>query len=169
MVQDQPGYQSVLSQLTAAVVGRSWFYYVTIGSVLAIVSLSANTSFVDFPRLCRLIAADGFLPRSFAIVGRRLVATVGVLVLAAAAGGLLVAFDGVTDRLIPLFAVGAFGAFTLSQAGMVVHWRKQQAGGRPTKTADAAKPGQGSGASTWARLSTNAMALPRRAWCWQSS
>ena len=92
----------MLSQLTAAVMGQGWFYYVTIGSVLTILSLSANTSFVDFPRLCRLIAEDDFLPRSFAIVGRRLVATVGVLFLAAAAGLLLVAFDGVTDRLIPL-------------------------------------------------------------------
>src|SRR5450432_447522 len=94
-------------------------------SILAVLSLSANTSFVDFPRLCRLIATDDFLPRSFAISGRRLVYTLGVLFLATAAGLLLVAFDGITDRLIPLFAVGAFTAFTLSQAGMVVHWHKQ--------------------------------------------
>jgi amino acid transporter len=122
MPQDQPGYQSVLSQLVAAVVGRDAFYYVTIGSVLCVLALSANTSFVDFPRLCRLVAEDSFLPRSFAAVGRRLVYSVGISFLAVTAGFLLVVFDGITDRLIPLFAVGAFLTFTLSQAGMVVHW-----------------------------------------------
>ncbi|OYV95163.1 MAG: amino acid transporter [Planctomycetia bacterium 21-64-5] len=124
MDQNQPGYQSVLSQLTAAVVGRGGLYYVTIGSVLTVLCLSANTSFVDFPRLCRLVAGDDFMPRSFAVSGRRLVYSVGILFLAASAGVLLFAFDGITDRLIPLYAVGAFTAFTLSQAGMVVHWRK---------------------------------------------
>lgn len=123
MRQDQPGYQSILSQLTAAVVGRGPLYYIAIASVLATLCLSANTSFVDFPRLSQLIARDGFLPRGFAVVGRRLVFSVGILFLAAASGALLLAFRGITDRLIPLFAVGAFGAFTLSQAGMVVHWR----------------------------------------------
>jgi len=125
MPQDQRGYQSILSQLTAAVVGRGWFYYITIGSVLATLCLSANTSFVGFPRLSRLIAQDDFLPRWFALVGRRLVYSVGILFLAAAAGVLLAVFGGITDRLIPLFAVGAFAAFTLSQAGMVIHWRKE--------------------------------------------
>jgi amino acid transporter len=124
MEQDKPGYQSVLSQLAAAVIGRGWFYYVTIGSVLATLCLSANTSFVDFPRLSRLIAQDDFLPRGFAVVGRRLVYSIGILFLAAAAGLLLVLFRGITDKLIPLFAVGAFLAFTLSQTGMVMHWRK---------------------------------------------
>jgi hypothetical protein len=118
------GYQSVLSQLTAAVVGRGWFYYVTIGSVLAVLALSANTGFADFPRLCRVIAQDGYLPNSFAHRGRRLVYSRGILVLAALSGGLLIAYGGITDHLIPLFAVGAFLAFTLSQAGMVAHWRK---------------------------------------------
>lgn len=123
-----PGYQSVLSQLVAAVVGRGFFYYVTIGSTLAILALSANTGFADFPRLCRVIAQDGFLPNAFAHRGRRLVYSWGILVLATLAGGLLVAFGGITDHLIPLFAVGAFLAFTLSQAGMVIHWRRT--GGR---------------------------------------
>ncbi len=122
MDQTKEGYQSVLSQLTAAVFGRDWFYYITIGSVLAVLCLSANTSFVDFPRLCHLVAQDGFLPRPFAIPGRRLVYSVGILFLAAGACILLVAFGGITDRLIPLFAVGAFLSFTLSQAGMAVHW-----------------------------------------------
>jgi amino acid transporter len=121
----QAGYQSVLSQLVAAVVGRGIFYYITIGSVLAVLALSANTGFADFPRLCRVIAQDGFLPNAFAHRGRRLVYSHGILVLAGLSGFLLVAFRGITDALIPLFAVGAFLAFTLSQAGMVEHWRRE--------------------------------------------
>ncbi len=114
----------MLSQLTAAVAGRGWLYDVTIGSVLAVLSLSANTSFVGFPRLCRQVAHDGFLPKVFALAGRRLVYTAGILFLAGGAGLLLLAFGGITDRLIPLFAVGAFLSFTLSQAGMAQHWRR---------------------------------------------
>jgi amino acid transporter len=129
MDQEKPGYQSVLSQLVGAVAGRGVIYYVTIASVLAVLSLSANTSFADFPRLCRIIAEDGFLPRSFSTVGRRLVYSNGIIVLALLSGLLLVAFGGITDRLIPLFAVGAFSAFTLSQAGMVMHWRRAGGGG----------------------------------------
>jgi len=124
MDQTKDGYQSVLSQLVGAVYGRGWFYYVAIGSVLAVLCLSANTSFVGFPRLCHLVAKDGFLPRPFAVAGRRLVYSVGILFLAAGAAGLLIAFGGITDRLIPLFAVGAFLSFTLSQAGMAAHWRR---------------------------------------------
>jgi amino acid transporter len=120
----EEGYQSTLSLLTAAVVGRGWFYYVTIGAVLSVLALSANTGFADFPRLCRVIAMDGFLPNSFAHRGRRLVYSRGILVLAVLSGGLLIAFGGITDNLIPLFAIGAFLAFTMSQAGMVAHWRK---------------------------------------------
>jgi hypothetical protein len=67
----KPGYQSVLSQLVGIIYGRGWLYYVTIGSVLSVLCLSANTSFVGFPRLCHLVAADGFLPRGFALPGRR--------------------------------------------------------------------------------------------------
>ena len=76
------GFQSILSQLTAAVIGRGFFYYVTIGSVLVVLALSANTGFADFPRLCRVIALDGFLPSGFAHRGRRLVYSQGILVLA---------------------------------------------------------------------------------------
>jgi len=97
---------------------------VTIGSVLLILCLSANTAFADFPRLCRAVAQNGFLPHSFGYRGRRLVYTEGILVLAVLAGVLLTLFGGVTDRLIPLFAIGAFLAFTLSQAGMVGHWKR---------------------------------------------
>jgi amino acid transporter len=120
----EPGYQSTLSLLTLAVSGRNWFYYVTIGSILAVLALSANTAFADFPRLCKAIAARRYLPSPFTEKGRRLVYSWGVWVLFSLAGLLLIIFRGVTDRLIPLFAVGAFLAFTLSQAGMVVHWNK---------------------------------------------
>ena len=129
MDQTAGSYQSVLSQLVAAVWGRGWLYFVTIGAVLAVLCLSANTSFVGFPRLCRGVASDGYLPKAFAVPGRRLVYTAGVLFLAVGAGGLLVAFGGITDRLIPLFAVGAFLAFTLSQAGMAAHWHRHGQGG----------------------------------------
>jgi amino acid transporter len=128
----QPGtshYQSVLSQLIAAVAGRGIFYWVSIASILAVLCLSANTSFADFPRLCRAVAEDGYLPRSFANQGRRLVYSEGIWLLAILSGTLLFVFDGVTDRLIPLFAVGAFLAFTLSQSGMVAHWWNRHAGG----------------------------------------
>ncbi len=118
------GYQSILSQLTAAVAGRGAFYYVTMSSVVAVLALSANTSFADFPRLCRVLAVDRFLPDTFATRGRRLVFSYGVIILALLSAALLVAFGGVTDRLIPLFAIGAFLAFTLSQVGMVQHWRR---------------------------------------------
>jgi hypothetical protein len=130
MDQSRHGYQSTLSQITGAVFGRGAIYYVTIGSVLACLCLSANTSFVGFPRLCRLVAEDGFLPRAFSTIGRRLVYSVGIIFLSLCAGSLLLLFRGITDKLIPLFAVGAFLAFTLSQAGMVVHWHKQSEGGR---------------------------------------
>jgi amino acid transporter len=129
---DKPGYDSTLSQITGAVIGRGWFYYLTIGSVFAVLALSANTGFADFPRLCRAIAQDGFLPNSFAHRGRRLVYSRGILVLAVLSGALLIYFKGKTESLIPLFAIGAFLAFTMSQAGMVAHWRT--AGGQHAGT-----------------------------------
>jgi amino acid transporter len=119
-----PGYQSVLSMLVLAVAGKGAFYYVTIGSILLVLALSANTAFADLPRLCRIIALDGYLPRSLANRGRRLVHSQGIYALAIVTGLLLTVFGGVTDRLIPLYAVGAFLAFTLSQLGMVFHWRR---------------------------------------------
>ena len=120
----ETGYQSVLSLLVAAVAGRGGFYYVAIASILAVLVLSANTAFADFPRVCRALAVDGYLPPAAAWRGRRLVYTYGVYVLSALCALLLIVFEGVTDRLIPLYAVGAFLAFTLSQAGMVMHWRR---------------------------------------------
>ena len=125
----RPGYQSVLSMLTAAVFGKGLFYYLTIGSILTVLSLSANTAFADFPRLCRAIAQNNYLPHVFGYRGRRLVYTYGIVVLALLCGGVLILFGGVTDRLIPLYAVGAFMAFTLSQAGMVMHWMKNRGPG----------------------------------------
>ena len=119
------GYQSILSQLTAAVMGRGWFYYVTIGSILAVLALSANTSYADFPRLTRAIAMHDYLPHVFKIRGRRLLYSHGIVALVGFTALLLIVFGGVTDRLIPLFAIGAFLAFTLSQAGMVMHWKRQ--------------------------------------------
>ncbi len=119
-----PGYQSVLSMLISAVMGRGWFYYVSIGSILAVLALSANTSYADFPRLTRAIAERDYLPHVFKIRGRRLLYSHGIYALVGFTAFLLIIFGGVTDRLIPLFAIGAFLAFTLSQAGMVMHWKK---------------------------------------------
>ena len=119
-----PGYDSLLSQLIAAVAGKGFFYYLSMGSILAVLALSANTAFADFPRLCQIVAEDGYLPHAFSSRGRRLVFSHGIYVLVFLAALLLIVFRGVTDRLIPLFAVGAFLAFTLSQAGMVVHWKR---------------------------------------------
>jgi amino acid transporter len=119
------GYESVLSMLTRAVMGHGWFYFLTIASVLLVLALSANTAFADFPRLTRAIAMDNYMPRIFLIRGRRLLYSWGIYVLVVLTALLLIVFGGVTDRLIPLFAIGAFMAFTLSQAGMVMHWKRQ--------------------------------------------
>jgi amino acid transporter len=118
------GYESLLSQLIAAVAGKGFFYFISMGSILAVLALSANTAFADFPRLCQIVAEDGYLPHAFSSRGRRLVFSYGIFMLACLAGLLLFVFGGVTDRLIPLYAVGAFLAFTLSQSGMVVHWKR---------------------------------------------
>lgn len=121
----EPGsaaYQSVLSQMTAAIGGRGVFYGITMASIVAVLALSANTAFADFPRLCRMVAEDRYLPVPFVQRGRRLVYSQGIYVLAAVCAVLLIIFGGVTDRLIPLYAIGAFLAFTLSQSGMVAHW-----------------------------------------------
>jgi hypothetical protein len=142
MDQEQDGYRSVLSQLMSAIAGRGVLYYVAIGSLLCVLALSANTSFVDFPRLCRMVAQDGFLPKTFAISGHRLVFSVGILYLAATAALLLIAFGGITDRLIPLFAIGAFLTFTLSQTGMVFHWRRLAREGSAGETTGAIRAHQ---------------------------
>jgi amino acid transporter len=119
-------YQSVLSIEVAAVFGRGWFYFLTMGSVLAALAFSANTAFADFPRMSRAIAMRDYMPHVFLLKGRRLLFSYGIYALAGLTALLLIIFDGVTDRLIPLYAIGAFLAFTLSQAGMVRHWLKEK-------------------------------------------
>jgi tetrahydromethanopterin S-methyltransferase subunit G len=131
MDQTENTYRSVLSQLASAVVGNGVLYYIAIGSLLCVLVLSANTSFVGFPRLCRTIAEDSFLPKPFAVAGQRLVFSIGILYLAVTAGVLLIVFGGITDHLIALFAIGAFLTFTLSQTGMVVHWLRELKQDRP--------------------------------------
>jgi amino acid transporter len=118
------GYQSTLSLVLSAVVGRGPFYYFAIATIVLVLVFSANTSFAGFPQLCNIISETGYLPHTFGTRGRRLVFSIGIVVLAGIAGILLIVFGGVTDRLIPLFAIGAFLAFTLSQAGMVVHSKR---------------------------------------------
>lgn len=102
----------------------SWFYYVIQGTTALILILAANTSFADFPRLASLLARDRFMPRQFATRGDKLVFSNGIIILAVFAGLLVTAFSGDTSRLIPLYAVGVFLSFTLSQSGMVRHWLK---------------------------------------------
>ncbi len=121
---NDPKYQSVLSIQVAAVFGRGWFYFLTMGSVLAALSFSANTAFADFPRMARAIAVKDYLPHVFILRGRRLLFSHGIYALTGFTALILIMFGGVTDRLIPLYAIGAFLAFTLSQAGMVKHWMK---------------------------------------------
>ena len=121
--------QTILSIMGHAVFGSGPIYVVLQASTAAILTLSANTAFADFPRLSAIVAGDGFLPKQLANRGDRLVLSNGILVLAAAAGGLVVAFRGDVSALVPLFAVGLFMSFTLSQAGMVVHhWRLRESG-----------------------------------------
>jgi len=121
---DATNYQSVLSIEVAAVFGRAWFYYLTMAGVLAALSFSANTAFADFPRMARAIAGKDYLPHVFLLKGRRLLFSHGIYALTGFTALILILFDGVTDRLIPLYAIGAFLAFTLSQSGMVRHWHK---------------------------------------------
>ena len=123
---DGAGYQSLLSLLVTAVFGRGWFYFLTMGSVLLALALSANTAFADFPRLTRAIALHDYLPHVFILRGRRLLFSHGIYALTGLTAVILILFKGVTDRLIPLYAIGAFLAFTLSQAGMVMHWKRQE-------------------------------------------
>jgi amino acid transporter len=118
---------TVMSQLGAAVFGSGTVLYVILQfATAAILTLAANTAYADFPRLSSIIAHDGYLPRQLANRGDRLVFSNGVIVLATAAGALIIAFGGTTNALIPLYAVGVFLSFTLSQAGMVRHHQKEQ-------------------------------------------
>jgi len=122
---DASHFQSLLSMLVMAVFGPGWIYYVTMGSVLLALALSANTAFADFPRLTRAIAGKDYLPHVFIVRGRRLLFSHGIYALTGFTAVILIAARGKTDFLIPLYAIGAFMAFTLSQAGMVMHWHHE--------------------------------------------
>jgi amino acid transporter len=121
---DATGHQTVLSMLGRAVFGDTLLYYFLQATTAAVLVLAANTSFADFPRLSSILARDGFAPRQLANVGDRLVFSNGIVLLGAFAAALVVIFRGQTHLLIPLYAVGVFISFTLSQAGMVRHWHK---------------------------------------------
>jgi amino acid transporter len=112
--------QTVISQLGRAILGTGPIYYVLQGGTAAILLVAANTAFADFPRLSSILARDRFLPRQLATLGDRLVFSNGIIILSAAAMLLIILFRGETHALIPLYAVGVFLAFTLSQAGMVM-------------------------------------------------
>jgi len=126
--------ETVISQFARVIFtgGMGWFYYVIQGTTALILVLAANTSFADFPRLASLLARDRFLPRQFATRGDKLVFSNGIIILAMFSAVLVIAFGGDTSRLIPLYAVGVFLSFTLSQSGMVRHWMKA---GRALKAA----------------------------------
>jgi amino acid transporter len=120
-------YQTLLSIMGRYVYGGTTpLYYILQFSTFAILILAANTAFADFPRVSSIIAGDGYLPRQLANRGDRLVFSNGIVILSLIAAGLIVAFGGDTSALIPLYAVGVFTGFTLSQAGMVIHHRKVQ-------------------------------------------
>lgn len=126
---DETGRATVVSQIAEATFGRGAFYYIIQAATAMILFLAVNTSFADFPRLSSLLARDGYLPRQLSHLGDRLVFSNGIIILALAASFLVAAFHGLTHRLIPLYAVGVFLAFTLSQTGMVVRWwRKREPG-----------------------------------------
>jgi amino acid transporter len=118
--------ETILSALARRLLGGGFLYLVIQFTTLLILAVAANTSFMDFPRVAAILAKDGFLPRQLTGLGDRLVFTNGILVLSFTAGGLIVIFNGDTHALIPLFAIGAFLAFTLSQSGMVVHWLRER-------------------------------------------
>ena len=121
--------QTVLSQIMTDAVGRNWAYYTVSLTITLVLALAANTSFGGLPVLTSLLARDHYLPRLFGVRDSRLVFGNGVLALSVFAGLLLVAVDGSTNTLIPLFAIGVFIGFTLSQAGLVVHWRRTRGSG----------------------------------------
>jgi len=121
--------ETVISQVTRELFGTGWFYYLISASVAAILVLAANTAYADFPRLSSFIAEDDFLPHQLKDLGYRLVFSNGIILLTVSAIALLIVFGGVTTRLIPLYAIGVFSSFTLSQSGMIVHHlRKREPG-----------------------------------------
>ena len=129
IVPDPTGQQTVLSQLGHNIFGNGPLYYFLQFATLLILTLAANTSYADFPRLSSLLARDGYMPRQLAMLGDRLVYSNGIILLSVFGAVLLVIFRGSVDALISLYALGVFTSFTLSQAGMVRHWFKEQSSG----------------------------------------
>ncbi len=127
------GEETVLSALSRQLFGSSILYYLVQISTLLVLTVAANTAFAGFPRLAAILAQDHYLPTQFKALGDRLVFANGTMVLALAAALLIVVFGGESHALIPLFAIGAFLAFTLSQAGMVQHWLRKRGRGWATK------------------------------------
>ena len=123
--------ESVLSQIGRSVYGPGPLWYVLRFATMGILILAAQTSFADFPRVASLLARDGYMPHQFAFRGERLAFNAGILVLAAVSILLVVAFNAQVEALIPLYAIGVFTAFTLSQSGMVRHWFTQHGPGWP--------------------------------------
>src|SRR5204863_10117450 len=118
--------ETVVSQLARAVFGgRGVAYYTVQAATMLILVLAANTAYADFPRLGSILARDRYMPRQFMNQGDRLAFSNGIVGLSVFAAVLLVLFGGDTHALIPLYMIGVFVSFTLSQAGMVVHWRKE--------------------------------------------
>jgi amino acid transporter len=127
---DAPGGQTVIAQVAGHVFGGGTLAFLAFQAFTALLLfLAANTSFNAFPRLLAILAADGFMPRQFALRGDRLAFSYGIVVLATVAAALVVAFRGVTHALIPLYAVGVFIDFTISQSGMVRHWLREKGPG----------------------------------------
>ena len=122
-------HETVISQIGRAVFGTGVVYYILQFSTMGILVLAANTSFADFPRLASLLARDGFMPSRFAFRGERLAFSAGIVALAVLSIVVLAAFRGRVEALIPLYAIGVFTSITLSQAGMVVHWRREHGEG----------------------------------------
>jgi amino acid transporter len=152
-------HETVISKIARIVfTGHfGWFYYVVQATTAAILVLAANTSFAGFPRLSSLLARDRFLPRQLANLGDRLVFSNGIVLLAVFSALLVWAFAGDTSRLIPLYAVGVFLSFTLSQAGMVIHWRRE---GQALRAMRAAAEAAGPDAFVEAKLSPSKKSKP---------
>ena len=124
-----PGRETIISQVALAVFGRNAFYYIFQFATVGILVVAANTAFADFPRLASVLARDNFLPHQFKFRGDRLAFTTGILFLGIVAAVLVVVFEGSVERLINLYAIGVFLAFSSSDTGMVVHWWKTRGPG----------------------------------------
>jgi amino acid transporter len=129
VVPDPTETETVHSQITRTLLGEGPLHIIVEASALLLLVLAADTGFADFPRLLSLLANDGVLPGAFAIRGSRLAFSNGIMLVAAISAILIVAFRGSVSALIPLFTVGAFGTFTLSQAGMARHWWRKRSSG----------------------------------------